>query len=231
MWHPCNRGWRSSALDSQSDGIVLISDPRIAAVPVRECGEPLVDCRGLLHIDGRRSDPHGDWAHLRAGVAERLQHAERLLPHNWRWLLVEGYRPPLLQRSIFDGYAAQLRALHPDAGEAAIQTAATRWCAPMETAGHISGAAVDLTICTEEGIEVDMGSPEAATPEESGGACYTYAPNLSTQARHNRAVMIKALTTVGMVNYPTEWWHWSYGDRYWAWSTGAQTAVYGPYGR
>jgi hypothetical protein len=23
------------------------------------------------------------------------------------------------------------------------------------------------------------------------------------------------LTAAGMVNYPTEWWHWSYGDRYW----------------
>jgi hypothetical protein len=32
----------------------------------------------------------------------------------------------------------------------------------------------------------------------------------------------------GMLNYPTEWWHWSYGDRYWAHATGADTALYGP---
>jgi len=30
------------------------------------------------------------------------------------------------------------------------------------------------------------------------------------------------------VNYPTEWWHWSYGDRYWAFVTGAPHALYGP---
>ena len=34
----------------------------------------------------------------------------------------------------------------------------------------------------------------------------------------------------GLVNYPTEWWHWSYGDRYWALLTGAPAALYGPVG-
>jgi D-alanyl-D-alanine dipeptidase len=29
------------------------------------------------------------------------------------------------------------------------------------------------------------------------------------------------------VNYPTEWWHWSHGDRYWAFVTGADAAFYG----
>lgn len=37
-----------------------------------------------------------------------------------------------------------------------------------------------------------------------------------------------ALTAAGLVNYPTEWWHWSYGDRYWALATGADHALYGP---
>lgn len=37
-----------------------------------------------------------------------------------------------------------------------------------------------------------------------------------------------ALTAGGLVNYPTEWWHWSFGDRYWALATEADHAVYGP---
>jgi zinc D-Ala-D-Ala dipeptidase len=167
----------------------------------------------------------------RAGVAERLLRAERMLPDGWRWLLVEGYRPPALQQTIFDGYAATLRELHSAAAEEDIWKAATRWVAPMESAGHIAGAAIDLTVCTRNGAEVDMGSPEAATPEESNGACYTHAPDLPEQARLNRAEMIKVLTAVGMVNYPTEWWHWSYGERYWAWTTGAPTACYAAWTR
>jgi D-alanyl-D-alanine dipeptidase len=27
---------------------------------------------------------------------------------------------------------------------------------------------------------------------------------------------------------PTEWWHWSYGDRYWAMASGRGSAIYGP---
>ena len=30
------------------------------------------------------------------------------------------------------------------------------------------------------------------------------------------------------MNYPTEWWHWSFGDRYWALVTDSPTALYGP---
>src|ERR1700685_3053053 len=99
-------------LPSQPGEIVLISDPRVLTVPVSECGEPLVDCRGQFLVDERRSDPEGNWAQLRAGVAGRLLRAERMPPDGWRWLLVEGYRPPALQQTIFDGYAATLRDLH-----------------------------------------------------------------------------------------------------------------------
>ncbi|MFI0981020.1 M15 family metallopeptidase [Streptomyces sp. NPDC021093] len=218
-------------MGSEDDAIVLIGDPRVAAVPVRECGEPLVDCRTLLRVDLRRADPAGHWAHLRTSVAERLLRAQELLPDGWHWLLTEGYRPPAVQTEIFEGYAAELRRLGPDAPEAEIRRDATRYVAPMETAGHVAGAAVDLTVCTADGTEVDMGSPEAATPEESGGACCTRAPGLPAAARRNRSVMATALTGAGLVNYPTEWWHWSYGDRYWAWSTGAPAAVFGPVGR
>lgn len=73
-----------------------------------------------------------------------------------------------------------------------------------------------------------MGTRVNASPEESDGACYTDAGNISHEARANRRVLGDALTAAGLVNYPTEWWHWSYGDRYWALATGAGSALYGP---
>lgn len=36
------------------------------------------------------------------------------------------------------------------------------------------------------------------------------------------------MTATGSVNYPGEWWHWSCGDRYWAFITGPHHARYGP---
>jgi len=44
----------------------------------------------------------------------------------------------------------------------------------------------------------------------------------------NRRLLSSALGAVGLVNHPARWWHWSYGDRFWARTTQAPYARYGP---
>jgi D-alanyl-D-alanine dipeptidase len=55
------------------------------------------------------ADDAGDYAHIRAGLAARLTQAQELLPRGIHLLLVEGYRPPALQRSYFEEYLTSLR--------------------------------------------------------------------------------------------------------------------------
>ncbi|MFE3329185.1 M15 family metallopeptidase, partial [Streptomyces sp. NPDC059176] len=132
------------------------------------------------------------------------------------------------QVQYFDQYAAGLSAAHPDWPAERIRSAASRYVSPPEVAPHSAGAAVDLTLADADGRELDLGSPVNANPEVSAGACYTQADNISEEARTYRQILASALTAVGMVNYPTEWWHWSFGDRYWALATQSEAAVYGP---
>lgn len=106
--------------------------------------------------------------------------------------------------------------------------AASRFVSPPEIGPHSAGAAVGLTLVDANGRELDLGTPIDASPEESADACYTAATNIGDEARANRETMAAALTAAGLVNYPTEWWHWSYGDRYWALTTEAAAAPYGP---
>lgn len=211
--------------------LVLMSDPAVAAVPVQECGERLVDVRsaGTLLVDEwKRKDSAGAFVHLREGVLDRLLKAQAQLPRGMRLLFVEGYRPPSLQRRYFDEYAALLREDHPKWSAEQIRSAASRYVSPPEIAPHSAGAAVDLTLAADDGRELDMGTRMNATPEESNGACYTQADDISPEARSHRDALSAALTAAGLVNYATEWWHWSYGDRYWALQTGAAAARYGP---
>ncbi|CAM5276191.1 D-alanyl-D-alanine dipeptidase [Kitasatospora aureofaciens] len=208
--------------------IVLMSDPRVAAIPVTDCGEPLTDVRRTLLVDDRRADTTGSYAHLRRGVLDRLVHAQSLLPDGVRLLYVEGYRPPDLQRRYFEEYAGELRAANPAWPDDQVHEAASRYVSPPEIAPHSAGAAVDLTLVDADGVELDMGTRMNASPEESDGACYTEAASISPQARTNRAVLAEALSTAGLINYGTEWWHWSYGDRYWALMTNQPAALYGP---
>ncbi|MFJ2610501.1 M15 family metallopeptidase [Streptomyces sp. NPDC087425] len=210
--------------------IITLSDPRVAAVIVDDCHEPLVDVRDIpeLRLDDRQADGDGAYARLRSGVLGRLLQAQRALPDGLRFLLVEGYRPPGLQRRYYEEYAATMRAAHPDATPARIRELASAYISPPEVAPHAGGGALDLTLCTEDGTELPLGTEVNATPEESDGACRTDAPNIDAQARAHRMVMREALTSAGFVNYPTEWWHWSYGDRYWALMSQAPAARYGP---
>jgi zinc D-Ala-D-Ala dipeptidase len=210
--------------------IILLSDERVAGLPVIECGEIFCDLREVpaIRLDARKADDTGAYAHLRAGVLDRLIAAQSLLPAGLQLLVVEGYRPLALQRRYFDEYCARLAADHPEWSDERVRRQASRYIAPPEFAPHVAGAAVDLTVCAEDGAELPMGTEVNASPEESNGACYTASTTISAQERANRDVLSGVLRAVGLVNYPTEWWHWSYGDLYWAFVTGRPAARYGP---
>lgn len=210
--------------------IVIMSDPRVTGIPVEECGEPLIDLRasGDLLLDDRLADEAGAYAHLREGVAERVLKAQQALPAGLRFLVVEGYRPLELQVRYFTEYSDKLRSGNPTWSEAHLRTQTSRSLSPPEIGPHVAGAAIDLTLCAPDGTELDMGTAVNAGPEESDLACYSDAVAISARARLNRRTLREALENAGLVNYPTEWWHWSYGDRYWAQATGNPHAIYGP---
>ncbi|MFV0131913.1 dipeptidase [Streptomyces sp. HMX87] len=69
--------------------------PEMTAVPVRECGEKLVDLRAVraLRLAGRLT-PSAP-ALLRLGVVDRLVTAQTMLPEGLRLLVLGAYRPAL----------------------------------------------------------------------------------------------------------------------------------------
>jgi D-alanyl-D-alanine dipeptidase len=210
--------------------IVLIADPRVADLPVEEIDDDLVDVResSILRVDTLKDTGDGAYAYLRLGLVERLRTAQVLLPDGYRIQLVEGYRPYALQAQYFTDYRHHLERVNPELSSTESYQLASRYVCPPDVAPHVSGAAIDLTLLDSEENPVDMGTPINATPEDSRGACYFAAGNISSEARHHRRVLADALDGAGLVNYPTEWWHWSYGDRYWAFLTDQPAAIYGP---
>ena len=207
------------AAPDRSGVTILLSDPRVAAVPLRDCREPLVA------LDASFGPAR---ALVRRGVAARLASAQSLLSGGLRLRVVEGHRSAPDQQAIIDRYSNEVRGHRPGVSPDELDRLVSRFVAPLAVAPHVAGAAVDLTLVDAHGVEVDMGTAIDATPEESGGACFTDAPGLSPFARSHRRLLSTVLGWSGLVNYPTEWWHWSYGDRYWALTAGATAAVYGP---
>ncbi len=198
---------------------ILLCDPRVAAVAVTDSGEPLVRLERTLSPAR---------ALVRAGLAERLRAAHLALPPGIGLRVVEGHRTAADQRAIIAAYTAEVCAARPGVSGGDLATLTSRFVAPLEVAPHLAGAAVDITLVDVCGAELDLGTPIDATPEQSDGRCYFAAAGIGADARAHRSLLARVLGDVGLVNYPTEWWHWSYGDRYWALVTGAPSALYGP---
>ncbi|MFJ4710048.1 M15 family metallopeptidase [Streptomyces anulatus] len=210
------------------ESLVLMSDPRVAAIPVRECGEPLVDVRDHgFRVDPCKQDPLGAFTHVREGVLARLEHARSLLPAGTDLLFIEGYRPLALQQHYFTAYRDELAVAHPDWGAEQLHHAASRYVSPPEIAPHSAGAAVDVTLVDQDGHELDLGTRVNASPEESDGACFTHAPNLSDRAYSHRTLLLNAMEDAGFTNYATEFWHYSAADRYDALMRQEPHALYG----
>lgn len=208
--------------------MILLGDPRVKRVPVHECGEPFADVTTAgLALDERERDADGTWGHVRQGVLDRLRAAAAELPAGFNLLIVEGHRSQKEQGRRFAAQADGLRRSGiTDADELHQRT--SMFVSPVDVAPHCAGAAVDLTLIDGDGTEVDMGCPVNGHRHGTEHLCPMHAAGIPAAARHNRAILAKAMSAAGLVNYPPEWWHWSYGDRYWALTTGADNAIYGP---
>lgn len=180
-----------------------------------------------LLVDLCKQDQFGAWARVREGVQQRLLAAQDALPAGIRLLIVEGHRPAALQQHYFESHRADVEQAHPTWSAHQLDRETSKHVSPPAVAPHPCGAAVDLTLWAGD-AELDLGTAINATPEASSGACFTAAENISAEARAWRGVLGAALTDVGMVNYLPEWWHWSYGDAYWATVTEATHALYRP---
>lgn len=213
---------------------ISISDPAVLAIPIRDNGEPLVRIArypelAIAYATEKRDPGDAKTSFmLRKGVVERLLAAQRHLPAGVRLLIREGYRPLALQRKYFEKYREELKAKHPNWSEERLYNATCLYVAPPDSVPpHTTGGAVDLTLQNAAGQELDMGTRLNATPEESGNRCFTYADDIREPAKERRQILIEAMEEADFVNYSSEWWHWSYGDRYWAHHKKERYALYG----
>jgi len=117
------------------------------------------------------------------------------------------------------------RRLRPRTSSEARRPSAGRPSAPCEAGTHLTGGAVDVTLCVADGPEVWMGSEVGDTGDPS---CALRSDALGPEERLRRQFLAEVLSEVGFVNDPRAWWHWSYGDSFWACATDADHAKYGP---
>jgi D-alanyl-D-alanine dipeptidase len=212
------------------------------SIPVQECGEPLIDVRregGLLWgPPPERPDTAPDYCWVRRGVYDKLLRVQQSLPSGLFLRLYEGLRSLPMQRLLFDEEKARVAAAQPQLGPREVHEQATilvappvQWDGTPNIPPHSTGGAVDIEIVDAEGRVIDFGMEIKDWIRVPAAFCETRHAQLSATAKANRLLLAQAMQAEGFVNYAREWWHYSYGDRYWAWLTGRPHAIYGPMDR
>ena len=214
------------------------SSPQVQAIPIADCGELLIDVThsGVITCGPPPECPETApfYRLLRSGVVARLEQAQQYLPAGLRLRVYEGYRHPQVQQMLFDAQWRRMQIAHPTQSTAWCYAQAAQLASPLHTfAGepiippHSTGGAVDIDIIDAAGQSLDFGmalSDWGVVPPE---LCATQCAGLTEAAARNRRLLVEVMTAAGLVNYPREWWHFSYGDQYWACVTGCAQARYG----
>lgn len=218
---------------------MYLADPIITAIPTQECHEPMID---LKHQTTLNYGPPPEttltapcYTKLRLSIYKKLCLAQQALPHGWSFRVYEGFRSLEVQHLLFEHEYKKLAELSPLKTHTDIFHETTRLVSPItnldgtkNTPPHNTGGAVDIEILDSTGKLIDMGMAVCDWNIVNPDLCLTHNDSLSPIAQKNRGLLLAVMTKQGFINYAMEWWHFSYGDRYWAYHTHQTHAIYGP---
>lgn len=202
--------------------LVVLSHSELMQIQAKDNNEDLVDLRMVCpnivfniasYIRKNGGEPAVEDAHYaRNEVSKRLNTAQEHLPTGLHLMIDCAYRSPVMQQKSYDAVSTKLRLEHPSWSKIEIAKEMEKRVSLVEFAPHCTGGAVDLTIVNGQGWQLDMGT----SLDEFSEKTYTKSLLISKNASFNRSILIESMTYAGFVNFPAEWWHWSYGDREWA---------------
>lgn len=170
---------------------------------------------------------------VREGVLKRLSIARERLPEGWNFKLWDGYRTLTTQTILYTGLFKKITQRQPLWDAKKVQKEVEKFIyRPSfdldKPSPHNTGAAIDLTLIDENREEIDMGTPFDHFEETSYTMHFERAKEGSKEYKwhHNRMILYSVLIGEGFFNFPDEWWHFSYGDLFWAKEYG-EKALYG----
>jgi zinc D-Ala-D-Ala dipeptidase len=210
--------------------LIRLNDPKCLAVPVKENGEEMIS---LLDVDRvfllsqtkvKSDNIRGDSQNplVRKTVKEMLQRVLDNLEPEYGILLVESYREYEFQKSLFEKRVEDLMKDKNLSREVAEEKAIEFVSNPDIYSPHVTGGAIDIGIIFIDTKELlDVGNK--FNYDQSAFSNFS---ELTEEQKLNREMLNRLMTNAGFVNYPMEWWHWSYGDKYWACMTGKPFAFY-----
>lgn len=211
--------------------------PALKEVVLHESDEPLLYLRA--HLDPRiaidlaelpielTEAEHNSRLYLRRGIVERLNRVQAALPEGFLlcvrdplrtedivWKLYRAYvtnamKEQNIDEATADLYVRNILALPDD---------------PV-TPGHMTGGAIDVVLLHADGSRAQMVVDYELIPRKE--QMFTDCPGLPEHVVYHRQLLKKHMEEEGFLNYFREYWHYSFGDSYWAVRRKHKVAHYG----
>lgn len=171
---------------------------------------------------------------VRKTVFEKLLKAAASLPDEINLVVLDGWRPYGVQQYLYETFFNHLKQSpeHEGCDEASLIAMTRNIVSPARTnvdspSPHLTGGAVDVTLCDTAGRLLDMGTVFDENNPLSWTAALEHCEDVDPKVVNNRRVLYHAMTGAGFTNLPSEWWHYDYGDQMWAYFKKQSIAIYG----
>lgn len=216
----------------------IINEEEVNSISICENYEPLIDLKGQDELAyGPPPDTpltRDDYTKVRRTVYEKLCQAQKKLPDNWKFRIYEGLRSLNVQKILFDSLYTNLKLRDTSLSEEECFKQTSMLVAPVRLFNgsvnippHSTGGAIDIEMIDGDGNLVDLGMAIKDWAKVHPDICGTFSLIISEEATRNRKILLDIMHEHEFVNYPKEWWHFSYGDRLWAYLKKKKVAIYG----
>ena len=165
---------------------------------------------------------------VREAVFEKIGRISRVLDKEDKRLIIRSvWRGFAHQKLLRDRRVEIIRKEQPHTSLKAINESVSYFIAPEEESMHSTGGAVDALIYDlKNDCVMDFGNNDGLHLELNE-TCYPFHPDISTQVRKNRELLINLFDKEDFVVDPKEYWHFDYGNVIWAIEKGKECAKYG----
>lgn len=203
------------------------------SIEIKESNEPAADLSKFdfildpIYYEQKLSD--NPKMFLRETVIKKLLNVQKYLG-KYRLKIWDTYRPRDVQNNIYQKFWNELKSQHPDWNEDKLKSVVGTFVSPPfqkdRIPPHSTGGTVDLTLTSEKGIELNMGTNfDHFGPESS--PYYFEIFRDKPEIANNRKILREAMFKEGFTVDSVEWWHFDYGNQVWALKTGNPFAFYG----
>ena len=168
---------------------------------------------------------YGEQIAVRKTIYEKLLKVAKELKkinNNYKILVSYGFRDMRKQQEYFNEILEKVK--NDFESEIDMYEYIHEKIAVPSVAGHPTGGAVDAAIYDEKKNKIlDFGSELL---DYSTTKCYYGNDDISAEAKNNRELFRKMMMKEGFAPYDGEWWHFSYGDKEWAFYYKKEEALY-----